>query len=304
MPARIDQLPPDDIEIVTGDRRLEKAYLMVADDNTTDGAVYREALLQNNYACDVVRTAEDVLRAFLVRDYDAILLNLRSPLPVALTTVRAIREKERHYPEPRVPIVIFSAGGSATEREQALEAGVDEIVRKPSDYEALQALLDNVLSSEPRTPAALIPREPLNYHALVASCQRDEDAAQKKIADFAALLHDAIRDVRTAVEAKDVELLKRVGENLRQEAIHVASGRVQRTAVLLARLNSSAGLRDQARELVQELKEEEQDLAVWRALNLGQAIASLKSRTSPAKTTILKLSNFLKNRLDIFSRAP
>ena len=156
----------------------------------------------------------------------------------------------------------------------------------------------------PRTPAALIPREPLNYHALVASCQRDEDAAQKKIADFAALLHDAIRDVRTAVEAKDVELLKRVGENLRQEAIHVASGRVQRTAVLLARLNSSAGLRDQARELVQELKEEEQDLAVWRALNLGQAIASLKSRTSPAKTTILKLSNFLKNRLDIFSRAP
>lgn len=304
MPARIEESKP---EVATARANLtgpERGYLLVADDNAADAALFRDALISNSYACDVVRSSEEMLRAFMVRDYDLILINLRLPLPSVYEAVRSIRNKERHYPEPKVPIFVLSAGVSEAERSRARDAGATDVVRKPSEYAGLQAILDGAVTGEPRTPHEMIPREPVRYIALLSQCKQDSVKAHQAIDELAGQINDTIRDVRIALEARDVELTKRAAEQLRQSASRAASGRIQRTALLLTRLTTPGRLQEQGRELLQELKAAQEDLALWREMKLGQTVVATKVAMAQPRTSILKLSSFLKNRLDIFSRAP
>jgi CheY-like chemotaxis protein len=282
--------------------KSETLYMLVANDDGTEAAVMREALFENGYACDIVSSAEDVVRAFAARDYDLILVNLRSTLRVTLEAVRAIREHERHFPEPRVPLFILSAAANSSALEEAKGAGADDVMAKPRDYSEFCEILGRAASLERRTPQSLIPREPLHYQTVFAANEKDEARTARKIEQFAQMLCDAIRDVRTAIAAKDFELARRTAEQLRQTARELPSGRVQRTAYLLTKLD---GLPQQAatrgRELLRELEQTEKDLSVWRELQLGQIVVGGESKTR-SKVSSIKLSTFLKKRLDVFAK--
>lgn len=280
-----------------------RAYVLAAADAANAGQ-FHAALLENGCACDVVGNAADVLRAFSVRDYDLILLDLHSPPAACLEAAKVLRDRERHFPEPRVPVLIFTAGASDAERAEARTAGADDAAVRPCDADGWKAVLKQGLAEERRSPPTLIPREPVQFEALLASCQNDMGKAHSSVASFADVLHDTIADARTGLAAGDLELLHRIAEQLRRAASQSASGRVQRTSYLMTRLDKSAGFASRGKELLQELELAEADLSTWRELQLGQSVADSKPRSGPIKTNIIRLSSFLKNRLDIFSKSP
>ena len=109
MSARIEERPAS-AATLAGFVRTGRAYVLFADDDATEGVAFRDALMENHFSCDVVHNADDVLSAFAVRDYDLILLNLRMGQAESHAAARKVRDKERHCPEPRVPIVMFSGG--------------------------------------------------------------------------------------------------------------------------------------------------------------------------------------------------
>lgn len=302
MPARIEK----STETLQGEQMAgaARAYLLLADDDPAEGRAFSEVLHGQGYACDVVGSADDTVRAFLVRDYDLILLSLRASLSASLGAAKTIRDKERHYPEPRVPIVVLSAGPTEEERRQALAGGIDDVVRKPRDSNALQELLNKAMETQRRIPASLIPREPILYPRLLASCQRSEELAKQILDGFANLLQATIADLRAAIGTGDVALARRAGEQLRQTAAKVGSGRIQRTAVLVTRLTTAGALKDQGRELLRDLEHAERDLATWREMKLGQVVLAPRTPGGPVRTTIIRFSSFLKNRMDIFSKTP
>ncbi len=281
-----------------------KAYLLVVDDDHAESGVLRERLRENGIMADLVHNAADAIRAFSVRDFDMIVMNLRVPLQAGLGATRSIRDKERHFPEPRVPIMMFSAGASETERKHAKELGIDDVVLRPKDAAALQELVQSKVEYERRTPSSSISREPINYPSLLILCGKDEAKAQEKLEQFAKQVQASLEEIRAALAASDLEMARRSGEQLRQIAVQMASGRIQRTAALLAKLTSPGQLRDRGAELVKELESHVRDLAIWRELKIGQQIVMPRAKTGPIKTHIVKLSNFLKKRSDIFSKAP
>ena len=304
MSARIDA-PPQPTPDSASPAGSLSLYLLLASDDAAAAAAMRETFARDFFACDLVRVADDAARAFAVRDYDCILLNLRTPLRSRydLDAVKAIRSMERHFPEPRVPMFIFSENVSAEDRALAQEAGADDIIPNAKILDALRERLA-AATAERRTPTEMIPREPVNYPALLAACGRDESLAQRMIETFARTMDETIRDARTALAAKDVALLRRVAEHLRQNAAHAMSGRVQRAAFLLTKIDVGPQMKDRGDELLRDLEKAEKDLAVWRELELGRALSGVKPKPRPIHTHMLKLSHFLKSRLDIFSRSP
>ena len=303
MSIRIDSGGNNHEDFIARLTHNETMYMLVANDDVAEGAVIREALFENLYACDVVRNAEDAVRAFCARDYDMILLSLRSTLSKVLESVKTIREHERHFPEPRIPVFILSAAASDAARQEAVSVGVDDVVATPRDYAELCKIISKATSLQRRTPPTLIPREPLNYQTLLVDNNKDEAKTSKQVEEFAKLLRETIRDVRTALAAKDLDLVRRSAEQMRQMARSLKSGRVQRTAYLLTKLEEPfAQAAARGRELLRELEQAENDLAVWRELQLGQIVVGSESKTR-SKVSPLKLSNFLKKKLDVFSKS-
>lgn len=300
MPARIEasgQTRTDPAVVAT------KGYLLMADDRADEGGRFRDMLHQLGYACDLVRSGDDVARAFRVRDYDLILLSLHTSFAGVLDTARAVRNMERHFPEPRIPIVALSAGASETERRQAKDGGIDDVVRRPAGADELQAVLDRVLSEERRIPDPLIPREPIQYARLLAAREGNEERARQELDAFERMLQSTLVDLQTAMHAGDIDLARRAGEQLRQTSLQIGSGRFQRLAVLMTRLRNANRLKEDGRELLADLEHAAADLATWRQMSLGQAVVRTPAREGRVRTTIVRLSGLLRNRLDIFSRA-
>ena len=175
---------------------------------------------------------------------------------------------------------------------------------RPKDKEALAELLSQLISFDRRTPPSLIPREPIHYPALLALCAKDEARARAALEGFAAVLKEQMELLRTAMTQEQAADAARVGETLRQAASQVASGRVQRTAFVLTKVASARQLKDQGRDSLEELERASRDLAVWMRLQLGQSFMRSRPRIVPIKSHMIKLSSFLKKRLDVFAKAP
>ena len=90
----------------------------------------------------VVEDFEDsrfMMRRLLV----VILMDLSLPKLDGLAATRQIRQKKGLK---RIPIVAVSAHDSPESRIEALEAGCDEYVTKPIDFDRLHALLERFVS--------------------------------------------------------------------------------------------------------------------------------------------------------------
>ena len=77
-----------------------------------------------------------------------ILMDLSLPKLDGLAATRRIRQHKR---VGKVPIVAVSAHDADESRTEALEAGCDEYVTKPIDFDHLSALVKRLLSKQVRT---------------------------------------------------------------------------------------------------------------------------------------------------------
>lgn len=88
-------------------------------------------------ACD----GEEALRLIDEEDFDLILMDLRIPGLSGWETAKRIREKERKQGDEKVRIVGLTASFLWEDQQEAMTAGMDEVLVKPIDEMALQSLL-------------------------------------------------------------------------------------------------------------------------------------------------------------------
>lgn len=72
---------------------------------------------------------------------ELVLMDWRMPVMDGLAATREIRIQERLLGLPRVPVIALTATTSSIEREQCLEAGIDEVLAKPFTQEQLETAL-------------------------------------------------------------------------------------------------------------------------------------------------------------------
>ncbi|HEX5344906.1 MAG TPA: ATP-binding protein [Duganella sp.] len=137
-----DEAPATGEDEVTPLEPQQRRRILVADDNA-DGCTLLESLLKPlGFEVAVVGDGAQALAMVDVWQPDLVFMDWRMPALDGLSATRQIRAN-RDGPQPR--IVMLTASAFAEEREEALNAGADEFMRKPVEQEQLYAVLEQQL---------------------------------------------------------------------------------------------------------------------------------------------------------------
>lgn len=112
--------------------------ILVAEDNVVNQKVTLRMLEKMGYRADIAANGLEVLYSLARQNYDVILMDLQMPEMDGLTATREIRQNYTNH-KPR--IIAMTASVMQGDRENCLEAGMDDYISKPVKIEQLQAVL-------------------------------------------------------------------------------------------------------------------------------------------------------------------
>ena len=120
---------------------MAKKVLIVED---YDDTRFLMKFLLESYGCQVIEAADGLEALDKVRSThpDLILMDISLPMVDGLTATRAIREFDS---KSKLPIIAVTAFGSSYYKK-AIEAGCNDLISKPLDFDTLEPIINQYLS--------------------------------------------------------------------------------------------------------------------------------------------------------------
>ncbi len=114
--------------------------LLLVEDDAMIGEGLRKGLRQDGFSVDWVTDGAAADVALDAGHYDLLLLDLGLPRKPGLDVLRRLRQKNNP-----VPVLILTARDAVAERVAGLDAGADDYLVKPFDFEELEARIRALL---------------------------------------------------------------------------------------------------------------------------------------------------------------
>jgi signal transduction histidine kinase/CheY-like chemotaxis protein len=139
---------PDAIASIRG------ARLLVAEDNEINQQVAREVLESAGFVVELANNGLEAVEKVRSGRYDAVLMDIQMPVMDGLQATRELRRDSRFGD---LPVIAMTAHAMAGDREQSLQAGMNDHVTKPIDPDALFAVLLRWIRPSEQTAATRPP---------------------------------------------------------------------------------------------------------------------------------------------------
>ena len=113
--------------------------VLVVEDNKINQIVTEKILKKNNYTCTIVDDGFQALKVLEEEDFDIIFMDINMPLMNGFETSKRIRNLGI-----KTPIVALTAFDKEEIIEEAISAGINDIIVKPFDSNTLFKCIDNL----------------------------------------------------------------------------------------------------------------------------------------------------------------
>jgi two-component system sensor histidine kinase/response regulator len=114
--------------------------ILVAEDNRVNQKVILSLLERDGHAVQLVATGADAVDRFSAQPFDLVLMDIQMPVMNGYDATRAMRAMERRNGS-HTPIVALTAHAMKSDREQCLQAGMDDYLSKPVQAKDLRAVV-------------------------------------------------------------------------------------------------------------------------------------------------------------------
>ena len=125
--------------------------LLVVDDAPDIATLLKLAFQMDGYAVDTALRAAEARELAAVNDYDALILDLNLPDADGVELCRTLRAEQ-----PRLLIIMLTARAERPDIILGLDAGADDYLAKPFDYEELVARVRALLRRDMRVRAPVL----------------------------------------------------------------------------------------------------------------------------------------------------
>ncbi|MEE2731234.1 MAG: 7TM diverse intracellular signaling domain-containing protein [Pseudomonadota bacterium] len=129
--------------------RYEGRRVLVAEDNHVNQLVVSRMLDKLGVAHDLVSHGREALER-LTRDYqayDLVLMDCEMPVMDGFDATRGFRQQESKLHRAHKPVIALTAHVLQEERQKARSAGMDEVLSKPLEFRALEALMERYFTA-------------------------------------------------------------------------------------------------------------------------------------------------------------
>ena len=129
-----DEIKKGEEALMTHSKRDVKAKILVVDDNDINQMVVRKVLEIKGFECEIASNGEEAVAAVLKNNYDCVFMDVQMPVMDGYDATKKIREMK---PRDEVFIVAMTANAMSGDREKCIEAGMDDYVSKPLNYDQM-----------------------------------------------------------------------------------------------------------------------------------------------------------------------
>lgn len=272
------QLSPELVEVPSFHY---KGRVVVAEDNEINREVVSEFLQLLGVEVDCVCNGLEAFNRIKNEDVDILFMDCQMPVMDGYASARKIRDWEEKYrAESRLPIVALTAHAMKGDREKCLEAGMDDYLAKPLEYEKLEEVLQRYLPIDANTGSpetadtgsaneltdnhhlsTAVPADDLpvvDKTELVDSLRGNSKLAQVLLDKFCEQVSNELVELENAIRRKRLDTLRTMCHCLKGSAVTV---RAMRISHILKTLSTSENLTWSERaSLFSVLKSEHQNL--------------------------------------------
>jgi DNA-binding response OmpR family regulator len=121
--------------------------LLVAEDEALVRDLLVRGLSESGYVVDAAGTGADALHLLRIYRYAAAIIDWRMPGMTGVDVIRAARRAQID-----VPVLMLTARDAVADRVEGLDAGADDYLVKPFEFDELLARLRALLRRSPRGP--------------------------------------------------------------------------------------------------------------------------------------------------------
>ena len=132
-PFQSNKMAEPDLSKIRGSR------ILLVEDNELNQQLATELLRQRNFAVDVAPNGQEALNVLRRQSYDLVLMDVQMPVMDGYEATRFLRRLPQFK---ELPSIAMTANALHTDREQALEVGMNDHIPKPIE---LQLLLSKLL---------------------------------------------------------------------------------------------------------------------------------------------------------------
>jgi heavy metal response regulator len=156
--------------------------VLVVEDHEKVGMFIVKGLREESFAVDLARNGTEGLHLARTEDYDLIVLDVMLPGMSGLEVIRALREEGVH-----TPILVLTAREKTADKVAGLNAGADDYLTKPFEFEELLARLRALLRRPAGAPDFSLEAGGLRMDLRSRSVHRDEEEIVLTPKEFALL---------------------------------------------------------------------------------------------------------------------
>lgn len=128
--------------------------ILAAEDNATNQVILRALLEPLGAQLILVGDGREAVEAFEAGGFDLVLMDIQMPVTDGVTAAREIRSLEARARRPRTPIIALSANVMAHQVAEYRAAGMDAVVGKPFEAEALWSAVAELVPADEDGAAA------------------------------------------------------------------------------------------------------------------------------------------------------
>jgi len=160
----------------------ETMRLLVIEDNPKMASLIKKGLTEQGYAVDVAYTGHDGEFMAAGEAYDAVVLDLMLPDEDGLIVCRNLRRRGVH-----TPILMLTALSTTQDKITGLDAGADDYLTKPFEFDELVARLRALLRRGQAREAAVLKFEDIETDLLKRTVTRAGQKIRLTAKEFALL---------------------------------------------------------------------------------------------------------------------
>ena len=152
-----------------------RVRILLAEDNVVNQKVALKTLEKLGYHADVVVDGLEALEALQARSYDLVFMDVQMPRLDGLEATRRIRAPGSRIVDPKVPIVALTAHAMAGDRQDCLDAGMDDYLAKPIKLQELAEILAKWATPRTVTASTETKTAATTYATALADAQAEGD---------------------------------------------------------------------------------------------------------------------------------